>query len=114
MQDVVNAAVEAALAAIRPGVEARQIDKAARDVIEAAGHGAYFTHRTGHGLGSEVHEPPYITGNSDVVLEEGMVFTVEPGIYLPGKFGIRLEEVAVVTSNGCRILSTLPRDLFIA
>lgn len=111
---VVNAAVEAALAAIRPGVPASAVDKAARGVIVAAGYGDYFTHRTGHGLGSEVHEPPYMTGTNDLLLEEGMVFTVEPGIYLPGRFGIRLEEVAVVTATGVRILSGLPRDLHIA
>ncbi|WP_323042254.1 Xaa-Pro peptidase family protein [Gemmobacter sp.] len=111
---VVNAAVEAALAAIRPGVPASAVDKAARGVIVAAGYGEYFTHRTGHGLGSEVHEPPYMTGTNDLLLEEGMVFTVEPGIYLPGRFGIRLEEVAVVTADGARILSTLSRDLHIA
>lgn len=111
---VVDAAVQAALAVIRPGVEARAVDKAARDVITAAGYGPYFTHRTGHGLGSEVHEPPYITATNAQILEEGMVFTVEPGIYLPGRFGVRLEEVAVVTSDGCRILSGLSRDPFIA
>lgn len=111
---VVEAAVQAALAAIRPGVEARAVDKAARDVIADAGYGAYFTHRTGHGLGSEIHEPPYITATSTLVLEEGMVFTVEPGIYLPGRFGIRLEEVAVVTAEGCRILSGLSRSLHVS
>lgn len=111
---VVNAAVEAALAVIRPGVPASAVDKAARGVIVAAGYGDYFTHRTGHGLGSEVHEPPYMTGTNDLLLEEGMVFTVEPGIYLPGRFGIRLEEVAVVTADGARILSSLSRDLHIA
>ena len=112
IHDLVDAALQAALTAIRPGVNAHMIDKAARDVINAAGYGAFFTHRTGHGLGSEIHEPPYLTGNSDLVLEEGMVFTVEPGIYLPGRFGVRLEEVAIVTADGCRILSNLPRDLF--
>ncbi|MGI9395438.1 MAG: M24 family metallopeptidase [Boseongicola sp.] len=111
VHDTVEAAVAAALAAIKPGVKAREIDKAARDIIIAEGYGDYFTHRTGHGLGLEVHEPPYITSTNDQVLEEGMVFTVEPGIYLPGKFGVRLEEVAVVTENGCRILSKLSRDL---
>ena len=111
---VVEAAVQAALAAIRPGVEARSIDKAARDVITDAGYGEYFTHRTGHGLGSEVHEPPYITATSTQILEEGMVFTVEPGIYLPGRFGVRLEEVAVVTGDGCRILSDLSRNAYFA
>lgn len=111
---VVEAAVKAALEAIRPGVEASIIDAAARDVIRAAGYAEFFTHRTGHGLGCEIHEPPYVTATSKTVLEEGMVFTVEPGIYLPGRFGIRLEEVAVVTSNGCEILSGLPRRLHLA
>lgn len=111
---VVDAAVAAALAAIRPGVRARDIDAAARGVITAAGYGDYFTHRTGHGVGQEIHEPPYITGVSDVVLEPGMVFTIEPGIYLPGRFGIRLEEIAVVTETGCEILSTLSRAVHVA
>jgi Xaa-Pro aminopeptidase len=111
---VVDAAVKAALAAIRPGVDAGSVDKAAREVITAAGYGAFFTHRTGHGLGTEIHEPPYISATSSQVLEEGMVFTVEPGIYIPGRFGIRLEEVAVVTAEGCRILSGLSRDLHVA
>jgi Xaa-Pro aminopeptidase len=111
---VVEGAVQAALEAIRPEVEANTIDAAARDVIRAAGYGEFFTHRTGHGLGCEIHEPPYVTASSGTVLEEGMVFTVEPGIYLPGRFGIRLEEVAVVTSNGCEIFSGLPRSLYLA
>ncbi|MGB8812079.1 MAG: M24 family metallopeptidase [Paracoccaceae bacterium] len=111
---VVDAAVRAALAAIRPGVRARDVDAAARGVIVSAGYGDYFTHRTGHGLGQEIHEPPYITGVSDVVLEAGMVFTIEPGIYLPGRFGIRLEEVAVVTDDGVEILSALSRAVFVA
>lgn len=114
VHDTVEAAVAAALAAIRPGIEARAIDMAARDVITAAGYGDYFTHRTGHGLGSEVHEPPYITSNNPLILEEGMVFTVEPAVYLPNRFGIRLEEVAVVTAKGCRVLSNLSRKLYSA
>lgn len=114
VHDVVNAAVQAALEAIRPGVEANTIDAAARDVIRAAGYAEFFTHRTGHGVGCEIHEPPYITAASNTVLQEGMVFTVEPGIYLSGRFGIRLEEVVVVTSTGCEILSGLPRCLYVA
>lgn len=112
VHDTVEAAVSAALSAIRPGVEARTIDATARDIITDAGYGEYFTHRTGHGLGSEVHEPPYITAHNTLILEEGMVFTVEPGIYLPGRFGVRLEEVAVVTADGCSILSSLSRNLY--
>lgn len=108
---VVEDAVRAALEAVRPGVRASEVDHAARQVIEQAGYGAYFVHRTGHGLGLTGHEPPYITGTSDVILEEGMVFSIEPGVYLPGKFGIRLEEIVAVTVTGVRVFSRLPRDL---
>lgn len=111
---VVEAAVRAALAAARPGVEARQVDAAARGVIAAAGYGDYFVHRTGHGLGTEVHEPPYLTSVSRTKLDEGMVFSIEPGIYLPGRFGIRLEEIVILRADGPEILSELPRDLFVA
>ncbi|MCO6391748.1 M24 family metallopeptidase [Aliihoeflea aestuarii] len=106
---VVNRAVEAALAAARPGVRASAVDAAARSVIEAAGYGEYFLHRTGHGLGLDTHEPPYITGTSDTILEEGMVFSIEPGIYLPDRFGIRLEEIVILRADGPEILSALPR-----
>ena len=73
------------------------------------GYGDYFVHRTGHGLGVEVHEPPYLSATSQTVLEEGMVFSVEPGIYLPGRFGIRLEEIVILRADGPEILSELPR-----
>lgn len=111
---VVDQAVQAALAAIRPGVSAKSIDTAARDVIAQAGYGEFFTHRVGHGVGTEVHEMPWMTSSNGQILAEGMVFTIEPGIYLPGRFGARLEEVAVVTATGARILSDLSRDLHIA
>ena len=111
---VVEAAVEAALAAARPGARACDVDRAARDVISDAGYGEFFVHRTGHGLGLNVHEPPYITATSDVVLDEGMVFSIEPGIYLPGRFGIRLEEIVYLRADGPEILSELPRDLYVA
>lgn len=114
VHDIVEAAVQAALATARPGVRARDVDKAARDVIAAAGYGEYFVHRTGHGLGIDVHEPPYITSVSDTVLEEGMVFSIEPGIYLPGRFGIRLEEIVYLTKDGPSILSGLSRALHVA
>lgn len=109
---VVEAAVQAALATVRPGVIARDIDKAARDVITRAGYGAQFVHRTGHGLGLDIHEPPYITATSDAVLEVGHVFSIEPGIYLPGRFGIRLEDIVTVTEDGPQILSRLPRAIW--
>ncbi|MEM1362254.1 MAG: Xaa-Pro peptidase family protein [Pseudomonadota bacterium] len=108
---IVNAAVEAALAAAKPGVKAHVVDDAARGVIQKAGYGDYFVHRTGHGLGTEVHEPPYITSSSQTVLDEGMVFSIEPGIYLPDRFGIRLEEIVILRADGPEILSELPRDV---
>ena len=102
---VVWEAQQAALARAKPGVTCEELDRAARSVIEAAGYGPYFTHRTGHGLGLQGHEPPYLrTGNSDE-LEEGMVFTIEPGIYLPGRFGVRLEVVAVAKAHGAELLN---------
>ncbi|WP_419910053.1 M24 family metallopeptidase [Hoeflea sp.] len=107
---IVEAAVQAAMAAARPGALAKEVDTAARDVITEAGYGEYFVHRTGHGLGVEGHEPPYITSTSDVVLDAGMVFSIEPGIYLPGRFGIRLEDIVILRENGPEILSELPRS----
>jgi Xaa-Pro aminopeptidase len=111
---VVDKAVRAALAAARPGVRAAQVDAAARQVIADAGYGEYFVHRTGHGLGVDIHEPPYITATSQTVLEEGMVFSIEPGIYLPGRFGLRLEEIVILRADGPEILSGLPRDVYVA
>ena len=109
VHDIVEAAVQAALAASRPGARAHEVDDAARSVIADAGYGAYFVHRTGHGLGTEVHEPPYITASSRTVLDEGMVFSIEPGIYLPGRFGLRLEDIVILRGAGPEILSELPR-----
>lgn len=110
VHDVVERAVQAALAAAKPGVQAKMVDLAARQVIEDAGYGPYFMHRTGHGMGVEGHEPPYITSTSETILEEGMVFSIEPGIYLPDRFGIRLEDIVILRSDGPEILSELPRD----
>jgi Xaa-Pro aminopeptidase len=110
---IVNRAVEAALAAAKPGVRASDVDAAARDVITEAGYGDYFVHRTGHGLGIDVHEPPYISSASDTVLDTGMVFSIEPGIYLPGRFGIRLEEIVILRQDGPEIFSELPRSLHV-
>ena len=107
---IVDAAVKAAVAAARPGVPASAVDRAARDVITAAGYGEYFLHRTGHGLGIDVHEPPYITATSERILEEGNVFSIEPGVYLQGRFGIRLEEIVILRRDHAEILSGLPRD----
>ena len=100
-------------AAARPGIPAGQVDRAARAVIEAAGYGPYFTHRTGHGLGTEPHEEPYIYAENPLLLEPGMVFTVEPGIYLPGQAGARVEDDVVITADGSESLSTMPRELVV-
>ena len=108
---IVEAAVQAAMKAARPGALAKDVDAAARGVIEDAGYGEFFVHRTGHGLGVEVHEQPYLTSTSETVLDTGMVFSIEPGIYLPGRFGIRLEEIVILREEGPEILSELPRDL---
>jgi len=95
------------------GVQARTVDRAARDSLERAGYASYFIHRTGHGLGLETHEPPWITAASDTILEPGMVFSIEPGVYLPGKFGIRIEDIVVVTKDKCRCLTGLNHELII-
>lgn len=106
---VVEAAVSAALLAAKPGVPAKEVDKAARDVITAAGYGPNFLHRTGHGLGIDIHETPYITATSETVLQEGMCFSIEPGIYLQGKFGLRLEEIVIIRDGKAKIFSEMPR-----
>jgi len=111
--DIVESAVQAAMAVAKPGTIARDVDLAARSVIEKAGYGDFFTHRLGHGLGIEIHEPPYLTSTSSTVLEEGMVFSIEPGIYLPDRFGIRLEDIVILRAGGPEILSSLPRDAHI-
>lgn len=108
---VVEAAVQAALAAAMPGVMAKEVDAAARGVITDAGYGEYFVHRTGHGLGVEIHEQPYLTSVSETVLQAGMVFSIEPGIYLPGRFGLRLEDIVILREDGPEVFSELPRDL---
>jgi len=108
---IVEDAVAAALEVARPGTPAHALDDAARGVITRAGYGPQFAHRTGHGLGLEIHEPPYITATNPLVLEEGMCFSIEPGIYLAGQFGVRLEEIVIVTATGVEILSHLPRTV---
>lgn len=95
----------------RAGMPAGEVDRLARDVITEAGYGDYFTHRTGHGLGMEAHEPPYIYQGNPLILESGMVFTIEPGVYLPGKYGVRIEDDVVVEDEGLRSLTDLPRKV---
>ncbi|MDL5361622.1 Xaa-Pro peptidase family protein [Halalkalicoccus sp. NIPERK01] len=109
VHDAVREAQQAAVEAVEPGVPAEAVDRAAREVIERAGYGEEFTHRTGHGVGIEVHEPPYIVEGNTRELESEMVFSVEPGIYLEGRFGVRIEDLVVVTAEGGERLNDSPR-----
>ncbi len=108
---VVQAANAAGRAAAGPGVVAQEVDRITRKVIEDAGYGMYFTHRTGHGLGLEAHEGPNIVEGNTQVLEPGMTFTIEPGIYVPGVAGVRIEDNMLITPDGAESLTTFDRDL---
>jgi Xaa-Pro aminopeptidase len=108
---VLQAAQEAATAAVRPGVTAEQIDAVARDRIDDAGWGKHFIHRTGHGIGLTTHEPPYMIEGETRLMEPGMCFSIEPGIYLPENFGVRIEEIVTVTEDGGRRLNHTTHDL---
>jgi D-alanyl-D-alanine dipeptidase len=109
---VVRSAQRAALEAVRPGVTCEAVDRAARVVIERAGLGEYFVHRLGHGIGLDGHEPPYFVDGSRRRLAPGMCVTVEPGVYVPGRFGVRIEDVVAVTPDGCEILTRMiPTDV---
>ncbi len=108
---IVQEANAAGRAAAKPGARCAEVDLAARAVIERAGYGPYFTHRTGHGIGMEGHEDPYMRADNEQILEPGMAFTVEPGIYLPGRNGVRIEDNVVITESGAECLSDLPREL---
>ncbi len=108
---LVQAANAAGRAAARPGAPCADVDRAARGVIEKAGYGEFFIHRTGHGIGLEAHEEPYMRGDNEAPLEPGMAFTVEPGIYLPGRNGVRVEDNLVITAAGAECLSDMPREL---
>ncbi len=111
VHEIVRRAHAAAIDTIRPGVEIQQVDRAARRVIEEAGYGDRFIHRTGHGIGLEVHEPPYAVVGDATVLEPGMTFSVEPGIYLEGRLGVRIEDIVAVTADGVEVMNGSPREL---
>ncbi|HEY0494219.1 MAG TPA: Xaa-Pro peptidase family protein [Kutzneria sp.] len=108
---VLKTAQQAAVDAAGPGVTAEAVDAAARDIIADAGFGEFFVHRTGHGIGLDVHEDPYIVSGNDLVLEVGMAFSIEPGIYLPGRWGARIEDIVVVSEEGAVRLNTRPHEL---
>jgi len=110
---VLHEAQDAAVGTVAPGVAAQDIDRAARGIIEAAGYGEFFIHRTGHGIGIEVHEEPFIIEGSERILEPGMSFSVEPGIYIPGEFGMRIEDIVVVTTDGSERLNLSARDPYL-
>ena len=111
IHQIVQDANAAGRAAGKPGVPCAAVDKAARDVIEQAGYGEFFTHRTGHGIGMEGHEEPYMRGDNMQLLEPGMAYTVEPGIYLPNRNGVRIEDNVVITKTGADVLSDMPREI---
>lgn len=111
VHDAVLRAHAAAVEAVRPGVSAQSVDAAARQVIVDAGYGDYFIHRTGHGIGLDAHEEPWIVAGNDTLLTEGMTFSIEPGIYLPGRFGVRIEDIVAVTDTGIDVLNEAPHAL---
>ena len=111
--EITRQAQQAALDFVKPGVTAFEVDKVARDIITKAGYGDYFTHRTGHGIGMDVHEYPSIGGSEDITIETGMCFSVEPGIYIPNQVGVRIEDCLYVTATGAESLTHTPKDLLI-
>lgn len=111
--ELVKKANLAAIQQVKPGVSFASIDQAARNVIEDAGYGNYFTHRTGHSIGIEVHEPGDVGSFNQTLVEVGNVFSIEPGIYLPGELGVRIEDLVIVTPDGCEVLNHVSKDLII-
>lgn len=111
--DIVKTANERAIAAVRPGVRFCDVDAAARDYITQQGYGTYFVHRTGHNIGQEVHEAGDVSSANTDILKPGMVFSIEPGIYLTGSFGVRIEDLVLVTDDGCKVLNHFTKDLIV-
>jgi Xaa-Pro aminopeptidase len=116
MEKIYNIVLEAQLKAlekVKSGVKASEVDRAARNIIESYGYGECFGHSTGHGVGLDIHEAPMVSKKSETILESGMIITDEPGIYLPEKFGVRIEDMLCVTENGCKNFVSLPKELII-
>ena len=108
--EAVREAQQAAIAAVRPGIPVGEVDAAARKVLRKAGLGRYFTHSTGHGVGLEIHEAPRVADGQPEILQPGMVITIEPGVYFPGKWGVRIEDMVAVTAGGCEVLTPTSKD----
>ncbi len=108
--EAVREAQQAAIHAVRPGITVGEVDSAARKVLQKAGFGRYFTHSTGHGVGLEIHESPRVAEGQREVLQSGMVITIEPGVYFPGKWGVRIEDMVVVTDGGCEVLTPTSKE----
>jgi Xaa-Pro aminopeptidase len=113
IHSIVKTAHDLAMEAVRPGISCRDLDEVARSYIRNKGFGEYFGHGLGHGVGLEIHELPTLSPRSTAVLEEGMVITVEPGIYIPGFGGVRIEDTVVVTGDGCRVLTSVDKQLLV-
>ncbi len=113
MYEAVREAQEEAIAAVRPGIKASEVDLVARRVLRKRKLDRYFTHSTGHGLGLEIHESPRLAAAQELILGTGMVVTVEPGSYIPGRGGVRIEDVVVVTAAGSEVLSPADKDLIV-
>ena len=111
--EIVRKAQQAGIDAVRPGIRMSEIDGIVRKVIEDEGYGEFFITRTGHGVGLSVHEPPMCSSDSSDICRAGMCFSIEPGIYIPGKTGVRIEDLVIVTENGCRVLTHYPKDLLV-
>ena len=113
VHEIVRRAQQAGFEAVRPGVECQEVDRAARAVITEAGYGEYFIHRVGHGIGLTTHEPPYMVEGERQPMRPGMCFSIEPGIYLPGRFGVRIEDIVTVTAEGGRRFNRTPHEMAI-
>jgi Xaa-Pro aminopeptidase len=111
MYDAVKASQQAAVEAVRPGMSTGEVDQAARKVLQKQGLGRFFTHSTGHGVGLEIHEAPRVAAGQNDILRAGMVITIEPGAYIPGKRGVRIEDMVVVTERGCEVLTPTSKEL---
>ena len=108
--EAVREAQQAAIDAVRPGIPVGEVDAAARKVLRKAGLGRYFTHSTGHGVGLEIHEAPRVADGQREILQPGMVITIEPGVYFPGKWGVRIEDMVAVTASGCEVMTPTSKD----